>query len=316
MDGLKHLVLVVGANPAWQKSVVCNRWEPGEVVRVQLASTAPAGKGFNTALSLRTFGKAVELLSGAGPDAIDWGQACFSQGIGVEMFLLSGPIRTATTIRNLSTGEVTEMVEEGPAADASAEERLVDQARQKLPSARAVVVAGTFPPGMSPRGLLEAISAANVPVVIDSVPGVRTMREMDRVPAELFVKLNESEWKAVFGETELAEALRAARRIWPRAHLLATRGREGALLWEKEGGTHLLTGDPFPADRLIHPIGAGDAFTAGLVNELVSGAGVLSACLHGMAVARASCFHPLPARFEQVDLSAELPRVHAEITHV
>jgi sugar/nucleoside kinase (ribokinase family) len=169
---------------------------------------------------------------------------------------------------------------------------------------------------MSPRRLLEAISAADVPVVIDSVPGVRSLRELDRVPAELVVKLNETEWKAVFREAELVQALRAARRIWPHAHLLATRGREGALLWEKEGGAHLLTGDPFPADRVVHPIGAGDAFTAGLVNELVSGAGVLSACLHGMAVARASCFNPLPARFAQADLSAELPRVHAEITHV
>jgi fructose-1-phosphate kinase PfkB-like protein len=315
-EGLKHLILVVGANPAWQKSVVCNRWEPGEVVRVQLASTAPAGKGFNTALALRTWNLEVELLSGAGPDSTDWGQACLAQGIGVEMFRLSGPIRTATTIRNLSTGEVTEMVEDGPSAEGSAEDRLVELARQKRSSARALVVAGTFPPGMSPRRLLQELSPSTVPVVVDSVPGVRALREMDGVPAALFVKLNESEWKSIFGESELVGALRAARRRWPRADLLATRGKEGAFLWEKEGDAHFLSGDPFPSDRVVHPIGAGDAFTAGIVNQLVAGAATLPACLYGMAVARASCFHPLPARFAQEDLSAELPRVHSEPTRV
>lgn len=312
----KHEVLVVGANPAWQKSVVCDRWEPGEVVRVRLTSTAPAGKGFNTALAIRSWGVSVELVSGVGPDAADWEAACRAQGIGLDVFRLAGPIRTATTIRDLSRDGVTEMVEEGFGVEEGAEEDLVRAVERKGAAARAVVVAGTFPPGMSPRQLFESLSGATVPVVVDSVPGVRVLRDLDRVPGVLFAKLNEAEWKGVFGESDLGSALRAARRRWPGACLLATRGREGALVWGPGGDVHSLTGDPLPADREIHPIGAGDAFTAGMVVELLSGSAPLPACRRGMAVARASCFHPLPARFSREDVDRQLPRVRLEPVRV
>lgn len=301
MDEAKPTVLVVGANPAWQKSVTTSRLTPGEVVRVKLEATAAAGKGFNTAHAIRAFGVEVDLVSGVGPDASDWEQVCREARIGLVAFPLSGPIRTATTIRDLSTAEVTEIVEDGFAARDGADSVIGDALGRLLPRAGTVVVSGTFPPGLSPRGTLEALGAATVPVLIDSVPVVRCLREMNLDLASVVLKLNESEWISVLGGPDLSTALGAARRIWPKAHLLATRGKHGAVLWEVAGGSHSLTAESYAEEHLVHPIGAGDAFSAGLAVKLLEGESVLESCVHGMSVARASCLHPLPARFSMED---------------
>lgn len=316
MDESRQTILVVGANPAWQKTVSCPRLVPGEVVRVTLDAAGAAGKGFNTARVVRAFGLPVSLVSAAGIDAPEWEEACREEGIAVSLFPISGRIRTATTVQDMASRQTTEIVEEGPeVADGGARiiERLV---RQESAHASIVVVAGTFPPGLAPRGVMDILCDTAALVVVDSVPSIRALRDMDRAPTRLLLKLNESEWKAVFGETTFVSALKQARRLWPNADLVATRGDKGAVLWEGAGICHALGAEPFDPQVRVHPIGAGDAFTGGLVVRAAGGARVLDAALHGMAVARASCLNPLPARFSMEEVAVSSESVRSEIVDV
>ncbi|MEK7393479.1 MAG: PfkB family carbohydrate kinase, partial [Fibrobacterota bacterium] len=178
MDDPRKPVLVLGANPAWQKTVVCERLKPGEVVRVKLEATGAAGKGFNTARAVRAFGVPVVLVSAAGPDAAEWEAACRAEGLETRLFPIEGPIRTATTIRDLAAKEVTEIVEEGPVSSDGALEILLSATAEESDRACMVVVAGTFASGLNSRRVLDQLSNLTIPVVIDSVPAVRGLREL------------------------------------------------------------------------------------------------------------------------------------------
>lgn len=316
MDHRHKHVLVLGANPAWQKTVVCDRLVAGEVVRVKLEAGGAAGKGFNTARTVRAFGIPVRLVSAAGPDAPEWEAACREEGIPTALFPIRGRIRTATTIQDLSSGQVTEIVEEGPEAADGAGLALESALREDIALVSMVAVAGTFPPGMSPRTALDALSGLDVPTVIDSVPALRAMRDGAPCPVRAILKLNETEWKSLLGEIELSAALRQARRLWPRADILATRGKEGAILAQNDGRNFALVAEPYLAGVRVQPIGGGDAFTGGLLVGLSNGSSLVDAALHGMAVARASCLNPLPARFSMAEVAISLGLGRAESVHV
>ena len=312
MDHRHENVLVLGANPAWQKTVVCDRLRPGEVVRVRLEASGAAGKGFNTARAVRAFGIPVRLVSAAGPDASEWQEACRDEGIPVALFPIRGRIRTATTVHDLATGEVTEIVEEGPEAADGAELALESALRQDSGRVSMAAVAGTFPQGLSPRVALEVLSGLDVPVVLDSVPGLRALRDGAPCPSRAILKLNETEWTSLLGEPDLSTALRQARRLWPSSDLLATRGKAGAVLVQGDGARFALVAEPYPMDVRVQPIGGGDAFTGGLLVGLSNGSSLLEAACHGMAVARASCLNPLPARFSMEEVAISLGLVRAE----
>lgn len=316
MDHRHEHVLVLGANPAWQKTVVCDRLVPGDVVRVKLEANGAAGKGFNTARAVRAFGIPVRLVSAAGPDAPEWECACREEGIPTALFPIRGRIRTATTIQDLSSGQVTEIVEEGPEAAEGAELALESALRENADQVSMVAVAGTFPQGLSPKTALEALSDLDVPMVVDSVPALRAMRDGAPCPARAILKLNEAEWKSLLGETGLSGALRQARRLWPGADILATRGKDGAVLARNDGQNFALVADPYPAGVRVQPIGGGDAFTGGLLVGLSKGESLVDAASHGMAVARASCLNPLPARFSMEEVAISLGLVRTESVHV
>lgn len=314
MESRQEHVLVLGANPAWQKTVTCPRLAPGEVVRVRLEASGAAGKGFNTAHAVRSFGIPVRLVSGAGDDVDDWERACREEGFQSATFPLRGPIRTATTVQDLSNGTVTEIVEEGCGAADGAEAVLESALGESRGSAVLAAVAGTFPPGMSPRGALGELSCLDVPVLVDSVPCLRALRDGAPRPNRAIFKLNESEWKGVLGEADLVAALRQARRLWPGVALIATRGKDGAWLLDQEGRSFSLWSEPFPPGVRVQPIGAGDAFSGGMLAALAEGESLVEAASRGMAVARASCLNPLPGRFsmEEVAVASGSTRVRAE----
>lgn len=312
MDHRHKHVLVLGANPAWQKTVVCDRLVAGEVVRVKLEASGAAGKGFNTARAVRAFGIPVRLVSAAGPDAPEWEAACRDEGIPTALFPIRGRIRTATTVQDLATGEVTEIVEEGPEAADGAELALASALRENVELVSMVAVAGTFAPGLSPRVALDALSGLDVPTVLDSVPALRALRDGAPCPVRAILKLNETEWKSLLGEADLSAALRQAKRLWPRADVLATRGKAGAILAQNDGRNFALTAESYPPGVRVQPIGGGDAFTGGLLVGLAHGSSLLDAALHGMAVARASCLNPLPARFSMEEVAISLGLGRAE----
>jgi sugar/nucleoside kinase (ribokinase family) len=299
-------ILVLGANPAWQRNATCTGLRKGSVVRMRPEEEGAAGKGFNCALALGRLGISSVLVSGVGTDSAAWEAACREEGIALRGFPLSGPVRRATTLRDLETDEVTELVEEGPAA-AEGAQRLVEEALG-ADHASPVCCCGTLAAGLDADRILAVLSERTGNVTIDSVPLVRAAISGVAVPGRLVLKLSAAEWKTVCGlhpEASLAKV----RAVLPGAFLVATEGSRGSLAAPPDGPVFRLPAPALPSGARVHPIGAGDAYTAGLAAALAGGHDFPAACRWGAAAARASCLSPLPSRLSRADFEESLKLV-------
>lgn len=267
-------------------------------MRVRKKAAAAAGKGFNCAQALALLGHKVDLLSGVGLDASAWEEECFRHRLVLSPVPLDGPIRMATTIQE-SDGRTTELVEEGPHASAGAWS-CVQRRLGEHPAAGPVVACGSLPEGLPASELSQALLAHPGLVVIDSVPLVREILSSgaERSHPGLVLKLNAQEWHSCLGVEEPALIAARTRKKFPLVALVVTMGNRGAWVQDQEGverdiGLAL----SIPAEE-CYPIGAGDAFTAGLVAGLAEGQAFLEAALQGSRVAELSCRHELPSRFD------------------
>ncbi|HXP90820.1 MAG TPA: PfkB family carbohydrate kinase [Fibrobacteria bacterium] len=299
-------ILVLGANPAWQKNATCTGLRTGSVVRMRTAEGGAAGKGFNCALALGRLGRPAVLISGIGTDGDAWEQACREEGIALRGFPLSGPVRRATTLRDLETEEVTELVEEGPPA-AEGAQRAVEEALGSDRSA-SVCCCGTLAQGLDADRILASLSAWTENVIIDSVPLVRAAISGGAVPERLVLKLSGAEWTDLCGP-DPESSLAMVRAVLPRAFLVATVGSRGSLAVPPDGPLFRVPAPAIAADVRVHPIGAGDAYTAGMAAALAGGLEFPDACRWGAAAARASCLDPLPSRFSRRDFEESLKLV-------
>jgi len=300
-------ILVLGANPAWQKNATCTGLRPGAVVRMRPMEQGAAGKGFNCALALGRLGRPAVLISGVGTDSEAWEEACREGGIALRGFPLSGPARRATTLRDLETDEVTELVEEGPPA-AEGAQRAVEEALVSERSAP-VCCCGTLPSGLDADRILAVLSIWTENVTIDSVPLVCAAISGNAVPGRLVLKLSGAEWTSLCGLDPEA-SLEMVRTVLPRAFLVATEGSSGSLAASPDGPVFRVPAPAIPPGVRVHPIGAGDAYTAGLAAALAGGIDFPAACRWGAAAARASCLDPLPSRFSRLDFEESLNRVN------
>jgi fructose-1-phosphate kinase PfkB-like protein len=299
--------MVLGANPAWQKNATCAKLANGNVVRIRPAQTGAAGKGFNCASALRRLGKAPLLLSGIGTDAREWEDACRAEGIELLGFPLAGRIRQALTLRDLETNEVTELVEEGPPAADGAQRIVEDALGRELSSP--LCCCGTLAPGLDAEGIFSVVATRTGIVVIDSLPLVRAALSARQTPARMVLKLNESEWTHLVGH-DLKSSWNVVRTSLPKARLVATRGAGGSMASQPGAKSISILAPMLPLGTTVHPIGAGDAYTAGLVDGLSDGMELAEACRRAAALARASCLDPLPARFSPEDFEESLELVY------
>jgi len=294
-------ILVLGPNPAWQRVAMTASVRLGEVVRLRRMADCPAGKGLNCAQAIFHQGGYPILVGGCGPSESAWEEACRDEGVETASFPLDGTIRTALTLLDSSTGTTTEFVEEGPAAAAGADTFLELLLNQRLPKAAAIVACGSFPRGLSTDSVLGAWLREPIPLLVDSMPLARNL-VLPSSFARVLVKLNLAEWQSLLGEHPVETLLELAQERWPGAEVVATLGRDGCAARTKSGSYLSRRPGLLSSDAALHPIGAGDAFTAGLAKVVVLG-GTLEMGLHeGLVLSRASCLHPLPARFHTADL--------------
>lgn len=294
-------VLIVGPNPAWQRVSKAHSIRLGEVVRLRRQADCPAGKGFNCAQAVYHLGGRPILVGGCGPDASAWESACRDEGVETASFPLDGPIRQALTLVDGTTGLCTELVEEGPPASHGADRLLEVLLAQRLPNAAAMVVCGSFPEGLSTESVLAPWRLHPVPLIVDSVPAATDLALPEDAP-RVVVKLNVGEWQVLLGPLGPEALLREAQIRWPGIEAIATLGREGCVARTRDGRVLRREPAPFPFEQKVYPIGAGDAFSAGLAKIVALGGTLEQGLDEGLALARASCLHPLPARFHAADL--------------
>ncbi len=281
-------IMCICLSPGFQRSVVIDSLQPGEVNRLKSVVVDAAGKGVNVCRVLQRLGVESFCLAQGGSNADELMSLARLEGLDLRLIPSSGRLRTCTSIveTSMTTGRrVTELVEPSSAVDESCVHNLGETVAALLPSAGALVIAGSMAPGYPagyPARLAGMAREAGVPVLLD-LQGPDLLAAIAARPA--MVKINLAEFAATFlgkrfsgGEhagvlarenvpAEVMNSIAEASRNHATSFVL-TRGARSTLL-VRDGDIRAIPVPALAAEQVINPIGCGDAFLAGMLAQLL-----------------------------------------------
>ena len=258
--------------------------------RVTAVDERAGGKGVNVSRVLDALGHETVVCGFAGGPAGEAIRADLTAaGLGTMLTPIAGSSRRTVAVVDGTAGDATGFWEPGPEIEAGEWSAFLRTYDAILAGARAVVLAGSLPPGVPGDAYAELCRRARragVPAVLDA-DGDALREGLAGRPA--LIKPNSDELGRAGGGGDPVRAAQALRAAGADA-VVVSRGAEGLLAVTGEGLWRAA-----PAERLTgNPTGAGDAAVAALTAGLVAGqswpdrlaeAVALSAAAVGAAVA-------------------------------
>lgn len=295
----------MGLTPAIQRTLWFSSVEKGAVNRAVRNDVRLAGKGINVAFMLHALGGEAGLVAFRYRKDT-WHGLSAPDGCGAVWINVDAPARTCMTLIE-SDGTVTELVEEAPLPGPGAWKMMDDAVRFNSLQSGAIALSGALMPGADPGIYARWIDWAHqrgIPALMDS-QGEPLLRALEKQPR--WVKLTHDELQRTLNRT-IADAPNAiilsARELCERGAqtVLVTRGGHEAIWVDAKGGQGTI--HP-PEIRVVNPIGAGDAVSAGMLWAFQRGENDLDILKWGIACgsARASVAHAgelVPERVQQM----------------
>ena len=325
-------MLIVSPNLGLDRNVTLPEMRPGEVFRFSGATVTAGGKGLNVARVAGLLGAravVVGFVGGHGGRAVEGLIA--EEGLAFVPVLIGGEARVMTIVSE-SDGRVTVLNEPGPTITAGEWERLAEAAARELGGHGVLGCTGSLPPGAPPdayarlvrlareRGLVTVVDASGDqlahalragPDVV--LPNVHEASAALEALGDAAVHDGRGErWGASVEIDDAAgaraQAERAAAALVARgaSAAIVTAGAAGAALFSDSGAAVWISA---PLVTSVNPIGAGDAFTAGLCAALERGVPLMEAAVEGTAAAAASVEMALPGRLDPARMRALIPLV-------
>ena len=282
-------VISICLSPGLQRSVIIDTLIPGEVNRLRSVVVDVADKGVNVCRVLQRLGVDAICLAQDGSNADEVMALADAEGLNLRLIASSGTLRTCTSIieTSLVSGRrVTELVEPSSAVDERCVAALSAAVSEALPTADALVIAGSQAPGYPSdyqAQLAGLAQLAGVPIAVD-LQGPTLIGVLATRPA--LVKINLAEFVATFladrfrgGEhsgllaqpalaAELTAAIAQVSRKHAATSFVLTRGANSIVL-VRDGQLRVVAVTPLAASEVLSPIGSGDSFLAGMVAQLL-----------------------------------------------
>lgn len=259
------MIVTITLNPSLDRTLDTDAFAVGEVNRAVAARLDAGGKGINVSRALHRHGHAtVAVFPAGGPDGDVLVSELTARGVPSHPVPIAGATRSNVTIAD-STGVTTKINAPGPQLSPAELDALVDAVAEELtPVARAVVVAGSLPDGVSTailarlaalatsRGIAFAVDTSGAPLQAAVAAGGLAV-----------VKPNDEELAELVGRdlTTVGDVLAASREVIDRGNeaVLVSLGAHGALLVRADGSWWA----GGPALVPLSTVGAGDAALAG-----------------------------------------------------
>ncbi|MEU6088859.1 1-phosphofructokinase family hexose kinase [Streptomyces sp. NPDC047085] len=260
------MILTVTLNTALDITYRVRSLRPHTSHRVSDVIERPGGKGVNVARVLAALGHEVTVTGFAGGATGRAVRERLTQTPGLTDALVpvAGPTRRTIAVVDELSGDTTQLNEPGPQIAPAEWGAFLDRYEELLPSASAVALSGSLPPGVpvgAYAGLVRAARSACVPVLLDT-SGEPLRRGVAARPD--IIKPNADELAELTGSHEPSRATQDARRRGAHA-VVASLGAEGLLAVTPDGHWRAA-----PPTRLHgNPTGAGDSAVAGLLSGLV-----------------------------------------------
>jgi tagatose 6-phosphate kinase len=277
------MVLTVTLNAALDVTYQVEHQSHGEPVRVRRVVSRPGGKGINVAFvlsALDTKATVTGFTGGYRGQVIREGLA--NAGIIDALIPIAGESRQ-TVVVAADDGGVAAYHEPGPVVSASEWKQFLVRYDALVADCSSVVCAGSLPssvPDDAYAVLIEAAHRQKRTVVLDA-SGFALRRGLEAEPDIVKVSLAEFSELAGTDVTDENSILSWAKDF--KGDVIVTLGAEGAIA----------CGDGWrwrvhPPKRTGNPVGAGDAFTAGLVCDDMVAAGTRDRLIFATALAASS----------------------------
>jgi 1-phosphofructokinase family hexose kinase len=306
-------MLIAGPNLTIDRTGTLDDLRPGSVLRFTGMEVTPGGKGLNVARAARALG-APAVLVGFVPGRIGAAAADMiaAEEVSLRGVPASGELRSTSVIMEPS-GRTTVLNEPGPRLGDGEWDAYEAAIATGVSDHGVLVCSGSIPPG-APAGaygrLVEIARARGALALVDA-SGWALAEALAARPDAVLPNLGEAEALLGRGTAEDVDAAADARpRALAAARELVAQGAAAAVVTAAAAGAAVADGAedswlPAPAVTVRNPIGAGDAFAAGLAAALERGAGLAAAARAGIAAGAASVESPLagdldPRRAEEL----------------
>ena len=301
------LILIFGANPAWQKTLYFENFRRGQVNRAEKLELYAGGKGVNFCRAAKCLGTVRTRLYqfSGGANGVLHETALEAEGIDCRAVRVARETRCCTTLLDRTGDAMTELIEPSHApSDAEISEmlRVFDAA---LAEAAGAAVAGSLPDGTDKELYTEVAKLAakhRKTLLVDAV-----YAPMLDAAGDFILKINMDELKKLTGEDEARLALRSGMERWPRGVLAITDGAGQAYL-AAQGQVWRYT---IPRIEVVSALGAGDTCSAVSMSGIVNGKAAVEAFADGLAAASANCLSPRAGEFAVADMKRLAPTVEA-----
>ncbi len=298
----KPEIVVLGANPACQKTLFFDSFHAGRVNRAGRMSIFASGKGINFSRAARLWNRAeVLLLQFAGGETGKFiEQELASEGMRNITVQCRNATRTCTTCLSAADGVMTEVVEPSYPVEPEKCAEALAELDKHLKSAAALAVCGTLPGGTDNRlyadcGRLAAVNGRAV--LLDAYINVQDLLLQK---CRIYLKINAEELAALTGEKDIPGGLRRVRSEFGAVELAAiTDGAGRAYLSGRSGEIYEYT---LPAlDRVVNPIGCGDTASAVWLSEMLCGVSPEESFRTALGAASANCLSEFCGNFSPAD---------------
>jgi len=258
------MILTVTLNPAVDFTVFGGPFAIHETNRGNTIPPDPGGKGNNVARVARLLGAdvtAAGFLGGFTGDFIR--ERLADNGIECAFFPVDGLTRITVAYLEENTGQETKIVPSGPRIEGSALVEFEAFFQELLTTRRpsVAVLSGSLPGGVPEDyygRLIDVSHAKDIPVILDT-SGDALFASLPFHPE--VIKPNRDEAASLTGKTTDADIIRELQKLTDTVSVVAlSLGGDGAAFITREETTSITP----PPGPVVNPVGAGDAFVAGL----------------------------------------------------
>ncbi|MEW2158646.1 1-phosphofructokinase family hexose kinase [Streptomyces sp. NPDC007189] len=300
------MILTVTLNTALDLTYRVRSLRPHASHRVSEVVERAGGKGVNVARVLAALGHEVTVtgFAGGGTGREIRDRLAGVPGLTDALVPVAGATRRTIAVVDELSGDTTQLNEPGPQIAPAEWGAFLDRYDELLPSASAVALCGSLPPGV-PVGayanLVRVARAHRVPVLLDT-SGEPLRRGVAARPD--LVKPNADELAELTGSHEPLRATQDARRRGAHA-VVASLGPQGLLAVTPEGRWRAAP----PAAVHGNPTGAGDSAVAGLLSGLVQQLPWPDRLARAVALSTATVRAPAAGEFDRAAYEELLERV-------
>ncbi|MFC2140326.1 1-phosphofructokinase family hexose kinase [Candidatus Auribacterota bacterium] len=293
---MKRTILIINLNPAWQKIYLLPELLLNKVNRIAKIIELPAGKGINTARTLKKLGEKTVVLGYAGGNiAKNFLHVLKKEKLKVVMITTAQDLRTCTTLINQKTKEITEITEPGAFVSSRAKQNLKKNFQRYIKKSSALLISGTIPQGEDQdiyERLLKEAHKIDRLTFLDSYSSY--VKKALSTSPHIF-KINRDELEAFSGKklkstAAIKKELLALQKHFSLTTIIITNGKKEIVALDNNSFYIIQP----PTIALVNSVGSGDAFNAGYLSSYLTTKDVKKSLIQGVTCGAANAMSLTP----------------------